>query len=237
MSRHVREYPSITRTHARSLRQQGYTYTEICSQLGLIPQGTLAGWFKDIQLDSQQQRRIHDKIIASAARGRPLARAAWAKKMQAWREMIEARAKPFGLLPYSHPIFGKLVCGVMYLCEGGKYPTSNHLIFGNTDPGMVKTFLTLLRQHYPIDERKLRARVMHRWDQDGTALIRHWSRVTQIPLSQFYRSYADARTKGTPTHKNNYRGVCCIQYGSTEIQYELQAIGEAIMRGEKPHEQ
>ena len=26
-----------------------------------------------------------------------------------------------------------------------------------------------------------------------------------------------------------YKGVCCVQYGSTEIQYELQAIGRAAL--------
>ena len=118
----------------------------------------------------------------------------------------------------------------MYLCEGGKYPSSRHLTFGNTDPAMIKTFLTLLRQHYEIAESKFRVRVMHRWDQDGAALRRYWSRVTGIPLRQFYRSYADRRTKGTPTRKYTYKGVCSVQYGDTTTQYELQAIGEAVLK-------
>ena len=47
---------------------------------------------------------------------------------------------------------------------------------------------------------------------------------------QFYRSYADQRTKTMTTRQRNYKGVCAVQYGSTEIQYELQAIGEAVLK-------
>lgn len=218
------------RARAQYLRRQGYTYTEICDRLGRIPQGTLSYWLKDIHLNRTQRARIQAKIIASAARGRPLARKAWIKKMAKWRQHIEARAKPLELLPYENSAIGKIVCGIMYLCEGGKYPASQHVTFGNTDQTTIRGFLVLLRRYYPIDERRLRVRVTHRWDQDGMALKRYWARVTKIPVRQFYPSYADKRTKGIATQKHNYRGVCCIHYGSTDIQYELQATGEAIMK-------
>ena len=230
MRRHIRSYPDRFRARARALRQQGYTYTEIHTRLGKIPQGTLSGWLKDIQLSHEQIQRIHAKIVVSAARGRPLALAAWTRKMQAWRQRIETRAQPFGALPHTVPTIGKLVCGVMYLCEGARYPTSQQLIFGNTDPRIIRTFLTLLRRNHQVDERKFRVRVTHRWDQDGEALKRYWSSVTRIPLGQFYPTYADRRTRGKPTTKLDYRGVCCLHYGDTSLQYELQAIGEAILK-------
>ena len=221
------------RVRAQYLRRQGYTYTEICDRLGRIPQGTLSYWFKDIQLDRKQRARIQAKIIASAARGRPLAREAWVKKLAKWRREIETRARSFGSLPYHNPLIGKLVCGMMYLCEGSKYPSSQNVMFGNTDPTMIRTFLTLLRSYYPIDGHRLRVRVMHRWDQDGVALKKYWSHVTNIPIRQFYPSYADKRTKGIPTQKRNYKGVCGVQYGSTDIQYELLAIGGAVLKASR----
>src|SRR3989338_8967098 len=237
MPRRLRSYPPSIRTLARSLRQQGLTHTEICQQIGAVPQATLSYWLRGIQLNGQHKARIDAKILASGAAGRPLAREAWERKLHRWRTVIEARVTPLGVLPYQDPSIGKLVLGIMYLCEGAKYPSSRNMMFGNTDPAMVKTFLTLLRQYYPIEEHRLRARVMHRWDQDGAALTRYWSRATRIPHRQFYRSYADARTKSSPTRKHDYKGVCCVQYGSTEIQYELQATGEAVLRVEKMVEQ
>jgi len=218
----VQVYSPATRAHARTLRQQGLTYTEICHQMGRIPQGTLAGWLKNIHLTAVHRRRIHAKIIASAAKGRPLARAAWANKMARWREQIETRVKPLGVLPSLHPAIGKLVCGIMYLCEGGKYPSSRQLIFGNSDPAIIRTFLALVRQCYPVDERKWRIRVMHRCDQDGEALRSYWSEISGVPLSQCYRSYADQRTRGKPTGRVNTGGYAsCItvtQVSSTSFK-------------------
>ena len=59
--------PTTTKVRAFTLRQQGYTYTEICAQLGSIPKGTLAYWFRHISLQAIQQDRIRKKIVASAA--------------------------------------------------------------------------------------------------------------------------------------------------------------------------
>ena len=227
--RRVRVYTYETRIRARQLREQGLTYTEICDQLGPIPQATLSGWLKSIRLNRVQRQRIRTKIVESAAQGRPLARQAWARKIALWREGIDRRVAKLGPLPFLDATIGKLVCGMMYLCEGGKYPASRHLSFVNTDSRMITTFVALLRQYFPTNDRKFRIRVMHRWDQDGNALCRYWSEVTGIPLSQFQRSYADRRTQGQSTGKANYKGVCCVQYGDTSLQYELQAIGEAVL--------
>lgn len=221
------------RDRAIALRRKGYSYAEICSRLGNIPHSTLSYWFQNVRLTDGQQVRIQSKILASAARGRPLARVAWARKMRQWRTHIEHGTKSLGTLPQIDMAIGKLVCGVMYMCEGGKYPATRYLKFANTDPAILRTFLALLRRCYPLDESKLRLRVMHRWDQDGMALQRYWSRITQVPLKRCYRSYADKRTKGAPTKKRNYKGVGCIHYFDTSLQYELQAIGEAVLHAVK----
>lgn len=230
MKRQVHADWSEVRLRAKALREQGYTYTEICSRLGPIPQGTLSYWLRKIRLTTQQRARIQAKITTSGANGRPLAKAAWARKIRQWQETIEARVKELGALPYLDGNIGKLGLGIMYLCEGGKYPSSRHLIFGNSDPAMIRAFLTLLRRNYVIDESRLRVRVTHRWDQNGSALVEHWSQITNIPREQFYPPYADRRTKASPTRRLDYKGICVVQYGDTNIQYELQAIGEAVLK-------
>jgi hypothetical protein len=99
MARQLRAYPPATRARARLLRQQGCTHAEIRAQLGDIPQATLAYWLRNISLSTSQQKRIQAKVIASAARGRPLAREAWARKISQWQEEIKTRVKPFATLP------------------------------------------------------------------------------------------------------------------------------------------
>ncbi len=69
---------------------------------------------------------------------------------------------------------------------------------------------------------------MHRCDQNGEDLCRHWSGLTRIPLSKFYKPYRDKRTKGRKTENKDYKGICAIIYLSTDLQYELQSIGESL---------
>jgi len=61
--------------------------------------------------------------------------------------------------------------------------------------------------------------------------MRFWSRYTQISLKNFYKTKPNSRTKGKPTKQKDYRGVCVVTLGSTEIQLELELIAEIIFSG------
>lgn len=237
MSRYLRSYPPTIRTRARQLRQQGLTHTEICQRIGVVPQATLSYWLKGIQLNGQHKARIRAKILASAAEGRPLARLAWQRKIAAWQLGIEHRVSSFRGLADRNPLVGKVACGLLYVCEGGRYPGSRHMTFANSNPAMIEAFLRLLRRHFIVDESKFRVRIMCRWDQDGAKLVRFWSRLTGIPVQQFQRTYRDKRTRAQPTRKREYKGVCALQYLSTDLQYELQVLGEAVLQATEMVEQ
>lgn len=122
------------------------------------------------------------------------------------------------------------MCGLLYLCEGSKYPSTRCLAFGNLDPEIIKAFLNLLRKYFHIRENKLRCRIIPRWDQDINELQSFWSNITKIPLGSFYKTISDKRTKGKVTAKKDYRGVCVIYYCDTSLQFELQSIGETIIK-------
>jgi hypothetical protein len=225
-------YPTALRAKAIALRRGGYTFNEIRKALStptLIPKGTVGGWVRHVPLTRAQRRRIQTMMGEFSARGRALAVLAWQRKIERWKESIRVQVADLGALPFQDPAIGKLACGLLYICEGGKYPTSRHLSFANSDPRMIQLFLGLLRRYFAVDEERFRIRVMHRWDQDGKQLVQFWSGVTGISQRQFYPSSADLRTKGQRTQKHNYRGVCAVQYFDTTLQYTLQAIGENAM--------
>ncbi len=225
-------YPAALRAQAVALRQAGYSLNEIRKALGtptLISKATVAGWVRHVQLTDAQRRRIQVMAGELAARGRANATLAWQRKIQLWKDSIWQRVDHLHPLPFQHSDVGKLACGLLYVCEGSKYPSSRMLTFGNADPAMIHLFLDLLRRYFHIDEAKFRVRIMHRWDQDGGQLIRFWSKVTQIPGRQFYPAYRDQRTKGQRTRRSDYRGVCAVHYFDTTLQYTLQSIGEGVM--------
>lgn len=222
-------YTKTIRFRTRDLRKQGWSLGEISLKTG-IPKNTISGWIRDIRLTDGQKERIRQKIIDSGVIGRPLAVKANHEKTKLWKEKIHREVKHFGELAAKSREIGRLICGLLYLCEGAKYPATRCLVLGNSDTRLIRCFVNLLRTSFNIDENKLRCRVMYRCDQNPQELNQYWSAVTEIPLSNFYKSKPDGRTKGKPTSRKDYKGICAIHYLSVDLQFRLQAIGEAIIK-------
>jgi len=223
-------YPASIKQKARNLRRQGWSMGEISLKMK-IPKNTVQGWVRDIQLTQRQKDRLKQKIAASGVIGRPLAVKTNRERHEKWKEGIKEKAKHFIKLPLNNPEIGKLVCGILYLCEGAKYPSSRFLHFGNSDHKLIYFFLNLLRETYELDEEKLRFSIGYRFDQDYEELKEYWSNLTGIPRAKCLNNKPDKRTKGKPTLRKDYKGVCRVIYCDASLQFELQSIGEAIIKG------
>lgn len=217
------------RRRARSLRQKGWSIGEISLKMS-IPKNTLSSWFKDIVLSQEQNERIEQKILTSAAIGRKIAARLLRLKMEGWKEKIRKKAQCYNKQSLNYPAIGRFICGLLYLCEGAKYPSSRYLHLGNSDPKIISFFINTLRKSYKIDENKLRFSISYRWDQNHQQLKSYWSKVTKIPESKCLNSKPDIRTKGKPTLRKDYMGICRIIYYNTTLQFELQSIGETIIK-------
>jgi hypothetical protein len=215
------------KTKALNLRKRGLSLSEISGLID-IPKNTIQGWVKNVKLTKKQKARLKKKEIECGRKGLQKALKINREKIAKWKEDVRLRTEKFKNIIAKKSDIAKLLCGILYLCEGAKYPATRQLIFGNSDPRMIKSFLGLLRKNFNIDEKKFRCRIMHRYDQNGRTLNKYWSELTKIPLSQFYKSYKDKRSKGKVTKNKNYKGVCAAQYLSTDLQYELQLLGESV---------
>lgn len=220
-------HSKATKSRAIRLRKKGLSLSEI-SKLLSVPKNTIQSWVVAIKLSKKQLERLKKKEIECGKRGLRKALKININKLAKWKEDVERRTDAFKTVTTKKGMIAKLICGVLYLCEGAKYPSSRQLIFGSSDPRMIKIFLDLLRKNFAIDENKIRCRIMLRYGQDSKPLMKYWSNLTKIPLTKFYRPYKDRRTKGKITKKKHYRGVCALQYNSTDLQYELQLIGESL---------
>ena len=222
-------YPTHIRSEARELRHLGLSLGEISCKMAL-PKNTISGWVQDAELSQEQKLRLKTKEIISIYKARKLATKACKKKASDKRSKILTESTKYSKLPYHDENIGRIVCAILYLCEGSKHPATDFVSFGNSDPGLIKLFLRLLRNNFDIDESKFRCRVMHRADQNPYELMAFWSEATNIPLTKFYRSYFDKRTKNKPTQKLGYKGVCAVYYLNSLLQYRLQSIGEEIIK-------
>jgi len=80
-----------------------------------------------------------------------------------------------------------------------------------------------------MDDTKFRVRIQCRFDQSIKDLENYWENITSINRKQFYPTYIDKRTKGKPTLKKDYKGVCTIHYFDRKIQLELIYLADAII--------
>ena len=212
---------------ATELRYKGKTYTQIQKELRVkIPKSTLSYWFKDVVLSKKAKEKIKEIILNNAKKGREIALITNRKKREEYLKSITDRNKHLITILENKDV-AKIALAMLYLGEGLKY-RGGPLMFGNSDPFIITLFLRLLRYCYNINESKFRCTLQCRADQDIRMLENFWSQVTKIPPSQFYKARVDPRTIGKPSKKPNYKGVCRIDYFSTDLFLELMEIPKTV---------
>ena len=213
-----------------ALRRQGKTYGAIRKALQReIPKSTLSLWCHDIVLSPQQIRRIDSAARRAVSRGRMAALSAKKAEREAMLASVKNSVAHLGKKILGKDV-AKVALAMLYLGEGSKTKRSS-LMFGNSNPAVIVLFLGLLRRCYVIDENKFRCTVQCRADQKIAVLEKFWSRTTRIPPRLFYDARIDTRTKGKPSLKPDYKGVCRIDYFSAKIANEINCIIKVIEAG------
>lgn len=122
----------------------------------------------------------------------------------------------------------KIALAMLYLGEGAKWASHRGLLLGNSNPQIVQIYVRLLEKCFNISKDQLRIRVQYRADQDINELELYWSNLLGVPRSQFYKTAPDLRTLGKPTKRGDYRGVCVIMCGGTDVQLRLTMISDRL---------
>jgi hypothetical protein len=108
----------------------------------------------------------------------------------------------------------------LYWAEGSKSPNARVVDFANSDPVMIAMFMRFLKNCYNLDFSKLRALLYCYANQDNESLIRFWSKITNIPVSQFSKPYIrhDYRENGRK-----------MEHGLIHIRYADKKLLSAIL--------
>jgi len=197
------------------------TYAEISKELGVsIPKSTLNYWLRSIPMSDEYYRRI--SVLANKGLAKARIKSATLKKEQTAvkAEELKDKNRTFFNIISDSPIFYKLLLVSLYWAEGSKTMRGS-VDFGNSDPGVIRVFLSALRGCYAVDENKFRVTLQCRADSDIKALEKFWRKVTGIRRELFYNAQIDPRTIGKPTLKKEYKGVCRITYFSADILNDI----------------
>lgn len=210
----------IKKRHATELRQTGYSLSEISNQLN-ISKSTASIWVRNIVVSKEGKLKILQKQIAGREKSLEILRN---KKARIETEISSRSEIITQNFLSKDPDTRKILCSLLYWGEGGK--KDSFVSFINSDPVMIKTFLTLFRTGFVLNESKFRALVhIHEYHSDKV-LRKYWSHITGISQAQFTKSYHKPNT-GINIHPN-YMGTLKIKYYDYKIALELKALYNSL---------
>jgi hypothetical protein len=201
---------------AVNLRKTGHSLVEIASTLN-IAKSTASLWVGKVYLNKFAKERLLERRLEGNRKSTETKR----KRITVARDQsIKWARKTLAICNQTTQSF-QIYCSLLYWAEGGKF-TDNRLEFTNSDPVMIKFYLKSLRKGFRIDETKLRANIhLHEYHNEEIQK-KFWSEVTNIPLSQFNKSFLKRHT-GKNT-RQGYQGCIRICYHSAVTARKIKAI-------------
>jgi len=201
---------------ALDLRKHGKSIRDIEISLS-IPRSTLSGWFKNIVLTVEQKRKLLENGRLGLIDARKKA-VVWHKNQKKIRlkQAKEQALQVLSKINTRNKDILELSLAMLYLGEGSKTLDTS---MGNSNPLILKFFISSLRKLYNLDLSKIKCELHLRNDQNAKCLKSYWSKELGLPLNDF-RAYIDKRTFKSPTYPG-YRGVCVLRCGNVAFQRRL----------------
>jgi len=203
---------------ALKLRKKGYSLDEIGKRLG-VAKSTTSLWLRNIELPPSAIERLASR----GNLGRAKARKTRELRRRIFDQILEDKAEKLIKSTSLTKNHRKIICTLLFWCEGSKN-TKSGVHFVNSDPSLVKTFLTLFRSSFKIDEKRLRI-CLHLHEYHSTKKqISFWSKITDIPTRQFIKPYKKPHTG--KRIKKDYPGCVNIAYHDSALAKELTSIAK-----------
>lgn len=220
-------YSKEDKEKVKRLILDGKSYSQITEILD-VPKSTISTWFgKTLKKPMSKQAMLEHlkgaRVLAVAA-----IRSKWKNVRDKEDSVIEKTLE--NELP-SYPLdnigFYKSMLAMLYWAEGSKYEGVHGLHFVNTDPSLMKFYLTLLRKCYSVNEKRLRARIHIHHYHSAKQVKRFWSQLLNISPNQFGKIYLKKRSK-TKKFRRNFMGICFVSYYDSKIRKEIMEITKKL---------
>ncbi|PIT92836.1 MAG: hypothetical protein COU08_00295 [Candidatus Harrisonbacteria bacterium CG10_big_fil_rev_8_21_14_0_10_42_17] len=197
------------REKALELRRQGKSYSQIKNILK-VGKSTLSYWLKDYPLSQERIRELRDWSEQRIERCRETKRR---KKEKRLAEVYEAQRRE--LLPFSKRDF--LIAGLfLYWGEGSK--RERELAISNTDPAIIKLFISWLEQSFGVSRKKLRVQLQLYEDMNVDRELIYWIRTLKLSKSQFIKPYIKRTLQSAINHKGAFgHGTCKVSLGDARL--------------------
>ncbi len=204
-----------------NLRKSGFSISELSNKFG-VSKSTVSTWVKNIPLSIKAKARIDSLYTAGQVKSQEIIR------QKTLNKIAEADLFAISLLKginitQNHSV---LIAVMLWWCEGNK-DISSSVSFTNSDPDLVKTYISLLRKGFDLDEQKFRI-LMHLHDYHVELKERRfWSEITGIAQDKFYKSHL--KLSNHAFKKDGYHGCIKIQYNDRKLARNMHSIAKRFM--------
>jgi len=204
------------------LREKGFSLKEISNQLS-VSKSSISLWVRDVVLTKEATTRLESRYTVGQLRSQRTLRD---------RRLLETRC----IYKKSENFIKKIkfsgdqlmiMLSLIYWCEGGKQDT-DILAFANSDPDLVKMYMLLLRLDPEINERKFRVCIHLHEYHDEYRVLRFWSKISGIPISQFTKPYRKENT--SKVVRKGYMGCASIRYSDIKYARKIRSLGKLFLK-------
>lgn len=208
---------TLERAEARRLRaDEGLSVKEITARLG-VARSSVSLWVRDIELSPEQHERLRRRNpIYNGQRIGAKVRSARARvRRQEWQEegrSLARRCEPFH------------VAGCMlYWAEGDR--ARNRVSFSNSDPEMVRLFVSFLRRYFAIqdDQIALACNLYADHFERQTEIEEFWLATAEVPPKSLRKSTVNQYSKHSLRKRLNV-----LPYGTCRITVHSTAVAQSI---------
>lgn len=207
----------LRKSSAIKQRKNGKSYTKISQELG-IPKSTLSNWLSQERWSKNVTRKIlktsYDSRISNLREESTKRRT----RAEARHEMYRHQARFCFASLAENDLF--LVGLSLYWGEGEK-TKSGRVSIVNTDPNMIQTMVRFYVDCLKLNTKDLRIGIFAYEDHDIDMVLKFWSEITKIPLSQFIKTQVlKSRTK--KSKRRSKYGICSLYCSNTELSIKIQ---------------
>ncbi len=216
-------YDSVIKDEVRRLRRNGLSLSQIYEKTK-VPITTIRSWISSITLSKEQKETLINRTQKALQRGRIKAqRLKKEKRAILEKTLLSKGIREIGKLSSREFFFIGIA---LYWAEGFKNKHERRLGFCNSDPAMIKFYVTWLEKALSIKKKNLIVRLtLNIYYKNKTReLEEYWSRITAIPLRQFTKPFYQNSLWKRQYNTDTYRGVLRIHVKNS-LDYLLTMRG------------
>ena len=213
------------------LRKEGKSYSEILKLLNLTSKGTLSHWFKNIDLNDEEQKRLEKNMTLAAARGLKNFNDERSKNIVLENEKYREDGRKSVKKISANELF--LIGVTLYWGEGTKAENKNSskvLAFTNSDPDMITVYLRFIRNILKVDNSKITCGIHLYSTIDHQQAREYWSSVTKLSPEKFYIITQISRASQSIRPFNSLPfGTCVIKVSNRRYFYRMKGMIQGII--------